>query len=108
VPWPSGPVFAIVVAGGERKVVAGAGHHGARVTGVGFMGMDVCGRESCRAGSGGPLLGLRRREGNRVRHRVDGEADKGVSVGGRNRGTYQGFQPSNVGTTIYRSPGRYL
>jgi hypothetical protein len=41
----------------------------------------VCGRESCRAGSGGPLLGLRRREGNRVRHRVDGEADKGVSVG---------------------------
>ena len=43
--WPPpGPLFAVVVVvdGGERKVVvAGAGHRGARETGVVVMDMDV-------------------------------------------------------------------
>jgi hypothetical protein len=61
--WPPGPVFAVVDGGGERKLVASAGHRCARETGVVAMGVDVCEYESCEAEGGGPLLALRRREG---------------------------------------------
>jgi hypothetical protein len=63
VKWPPGPVFGIVLGGGERIVVASAGHRDARDTGVEAMGEDVCERESCEADGGGPRLALRRQEG---------------------------------------------
>ena len=65
VKWPPGPVAFVVEddGGGDRKALDGAGQRHARETGVKAMGVDACDCESREAERSGPLLALRRREG---------------------------------------------